>query len=151
MRGERGFSYVLMMFLVGVVALVSVRALENTSTAERRAKEAQLLLVGQAYRNAIRDYYEGSPGTAKVYPPDLDSLLLDARTTRLRRPLRKLFRDPMTDKPAWGLVRTEHGEVMGVFSLSAAEPFKQDGFSEEQASFANAKHYRDWHFVYEPK
>lgn len=151
MRRERGFSYVLVMFLVAAVAIISVRALENTMTAERRAKEAQLLLVGQAYRNAIRDYYEGSPGTGKMYPKDLESLLLDPRTTRLRRPLRKLYRDPITGKAEWGVVRSKTGEVMGVFSLSALAPIKRDGFPSELAGFANARQYRDWRFVYEPE
>lgn len=149
-RRQDGFSYVVAMFMVAVVAIVSVRALENSMTRERRAKEAELLIVGQAYRDAIRSYYENSPGTAKTYPANLEALLLDTRTTRMRRPLRKLFRDPISASQAWGLVRSESGGVMGVYSLSNLKPMKIDGFPNELSSFKNAKRYKDWQFVYPP-
>ena len=151
LRRQQGFSYPVAMFLVALLALVSVRALENSLTAERRSKEAELLSVGSAYRNAIQNYYENSPGTAKTYPPDLEALLLDRRANRLRRPLRKLYRDPITGSPDWGIVRTESGAVKGVYSLSTRKPFKSDGFAPELSGFFNAKQYRQWLFVYEPR
>ncbi|HTD05250.1 type II secretion system protein [Undibacterium sp.] len=150
MRKEGGFSYLIAMFLVAVLAIISVRALENSLTAERRDKEAQLLMVGKAYRDAIRDYYEGTPGTAKAYPAELELLLLDTRPTRLVRRLRKLYRDPVTGSAEWGIVRSESGGVMGVFSLSTQKPYKSDGFPIELMSFTNAKRYQDWRFVYQP-
>lgn len=150
MRPQRGFSYPIAMFLVAVVAIISVRALENTMTAERREKEQDLLVAGQAYRNAIKNYYDNSPGTSKAYPPDLQALLLDARATRLRRPLRKLYRDPITASTEWGIVRTESGTIKGVYSLSTLKPFKSDGFPVELKSFNNARQYKQWQFVYEP-
>lgn len=151
MQRQRGFSYPIAMFLVAILAVVSARALEVTLTAERRDKEAELLAVGQAYRNAIRSYYDNSPGTAKVYPPDLPALLQDARTTRLRRHLRKLYRDPITASADWGMVLTPEGAVKGVYSLSNLRPFKSGGFPVELSAFAGAGHYREWQFVYEPK
>lgn len=150
MHGQRGFSYPIAMFLVALVAIVSVRALENSMTAERREKEHDLLAVGQAYREAIRTYYDNSPGTSKSYPPDLQALLLDARATRLRRPLRKLYRDPITASTEWGVVRTDNGAVKGVYSLSSLKPFKTDGFPAELKSFQGARQYKQWQFVYEP-
>lgn len=150
MRRQRGFSYPIAIFLVALVAIISVRALENTMTAERREKERDLMAVGQAYRDAIRTYYDNSPGTSKTYPPDLQALLLDARATRLRRPLRKLYRDPITASTEWGIVRTDNGAIKGVYSLSALKPFKTDGFPEELKSFRNARQYKQWQFVYEP-
>lgn len=150
MRLQRGFSYPIALFLVAVVTIVSVRALENTMTAERREKEQDLLVIGQAYRNAIKTYYDNSPGTSKTYPPDLQALLLDARATRLRRPLRKLYRDPVTTSTEWGIVHTESGAIKGVYSLSTLKPFKSDGFPDELKSFINARQYKQWQFVYEP-
>jgi type II secretory pathway pseudopilin PulG len=151
LRQQQGFSYLIALFLVAVLALVSVRALENTMTAERREKERDLLMVGQAYRDAIRSYYNNSPGTAKTFPPELAALLLDERTTRLRRPLRKLYRDPITGKDDWGVVRTDDGKVKGVYSLSTLKPYKSDGFPVELSSFVNARQYRQWLFVFEPQ
>lgn len=150
MRHQQGFSYVIAMFLVAIVALISVRALENTLSAERREKEAELLRVGQAYRNAVRTYYENSLGTAKIYPPDMAALLLDDRTTRRRRHLRKEYRDPVTGSDEWGIVKTDGGAIKGVYSLSRGKPFKTGGFPPELHSFTNAKQYRQWLFVYEP-
>lgn len=149
-RRQRGFSYPIALFLVAVVAITSVRALENSMTAERREKERDLLATGQAYRDAIRTYYDNSPGTSKTYPPDLQALLLDVRATRLRRPLRKLYRDPITAGTEWGIVRTDSGAVKGVYSLSALKPFKTDGFAAELKSFQGAREYKQWQFVYEP-
>lgn len=149
MRRQTGFSYVMVMFMVAVLSIVSVRALETTLTRERRDKEAQLLEVGTAYMNAIRQYYAEAPGTAKSYPMQLKDLLYDGRLTRPTRPLRKLFRDPVTGSGEWGLVRSEAGAIMGVYSLSNAKPFKRAGFGPELQSFNGAQHYSDWKFVYQ--
>ncbi|MCG2583858.1 type II secretion system protein [Massilia sp. TS11] len=148
---ERGFSYVVMMFVVAIAGLVAARAVENSLTNERREKEADLLYVGQAYRNAIASYYENSPGTFKQYPAELSDLLLDSRTSTMRRHLRKLFRDPITGDSKWGVLRDEDGRVVGVFSLSEREPVKQGGFAPELASFTGMKRYMDWKFVYQPQ
>lgn len=147
---ERGFSYVVVMFLVAILSIVSVRALETTLTAERRDKEAELLWRGLAYRDAIRDYYVNAPGTAQTYPQQLSDLLYDGRFTVPRRPLRRLYRDPMTEDGQWELVHNEAGRVIGVRSRSTLKPLKQDGFSADLASFAGAAHYSDWQFVYQP-
>lgn len=151
MRREGGFSYVIVMFLVAVLSIISVRALETTLTRERRDKEAQLLEVGTAYMNAIRLYYEGAPGSAKGYPEELKELLKDNRLTRPTRPLRKLYRDPITGSTQWGLVLDANKHVTGVYSLSNARPFKQDGFPDELAAFKEAQRYSDWKFVYQPQ
>jgi type II secretory pathway pseudopilin PulG len=150
MRREQGFSYLIAMFLVATLAVLSVRAIEDTLTGERRAREAELLSVGQAYRNAIRAYYERTPGTVKRYPRDLQALLEDQRTTIMARPLRRAYRDPITASSTWGLVMAPDGGVMGVYSLSTREPIKLGGFSAELSGFANAKSYQDWKFVYRP-
>ncbi|MET0264254.1 MAG: type II secretion system protein [Duganella sp.] len=140
-----------MMFLVAVLSIISVRALDNTLTRERRDKEAQLLDVGQAYLQAIQRYYEGAPGSVQSYPLKLEDLLLDVRLTRPTRPLRKLYRDPITGSSEWGLVLEENGGIKGVYSLSNARPFKQDGFREQLQSFTGAARYSDWKFVYQPQ
>lgn len=150
-RRERGFNYVITMFVVALVATAALHGIENTLTKAKREKEAQLMWVGRAYRDAIRSYYENSPGTAKTYPPDLNTLLLDTRATRIFRPLRRLYRDPITNGEEWGVIYHESGGVMGVFSLSKNVPFKIDGFDVNEETFKNAKHYSDWRFEYQPK
>lgn len=138
------------MFLVAVLSIVSVRALESTLTAERRDKEAQLLFVGQAYAAAIAAYYNGSQGTEKRWPKKPDDLLLDDRSNRISRPLRKLYRDPITGSKVWGYVYDD-GNLIGVYSLSTQKPLKRDQFPPQQASFRNAASYQNWKFVYVPQ
>lgn len=147
---QRGFSYVIAMFLVAVLSVIALQATQITVTKERRQQEARLIEVGTAYQRAIRSYVENSPGTIKTYPPTLAALLVDDRTGTLRRHLRKLYRDPITGEP-FGLIRTESGEIQGVFSTSNRSPIKQNGFPEELTALAKAKRYSDWHFLYVEK
>ncbi|WP_373989870.1 type II secretion system protein [Duganella sp. BuS-21] len=153
MHRQYGFSYVIVMFLVAMVSIISVRAMENTQMTLRREKEAELMMVGLAYRNAIRSYYENSPGTAKTYPQKMEGLgrLINdtGRTTRPQRHLRQLWRDPITGSKDWGLVYSGD-DLIGVYSLSNQEPIKKDGFPPELASFKDAKAYSGWQFVYQP-
>lgn len=149
MRDEAGFTYVTVLFFVAFSAIIATRAMENGAVQERRSREQQLLDVGTEYRNAIRDYYINSPGTLKSYPESLEALLNDGRTSRLRRHLRKVYRDPLTGNAQWGLVRDDAGGVMGVYSLAPQAPLRRAGFAPEFASFVLAKTYQDWKFVYE--
>lgn len=152
MNQQRGYSYLVVMFLVAVLSLVSVRALRNTLTDERRSKEAELLSTGLAYRNAIKAYYENAPGTGKIYPDSLDALLEDRRGTVIRKHLRKPFRDPVTGSKEWGLIYldAEHTQIIGVYSQSAQRPIKRDGFPDGLETFIDAASYREWKFVFEP-
>lgn len=149
-RRQRGFTYVIAMFMVAVFALVSLRAMEVTITREKREKEAQLLAAGLAYQHAIRSYYENSPGTVKVFPPTLEALLDDSRTSILRRHLRKLYRDPMTGEAKWGLIEAPDGGVMGVYSQSTRLPVKVAAFPAEVQVVKAPTRYQDWRFIYLP-
>jgi type II secretory pathway pseudopilin PulG len=149
MRAQGGFSYVVVMFLVAVSSVAAVRALENTLLAERRAKETELLWRGMAYYRAIQQYYHNAPGSALSHPDELAILLLDTRLARPTRPLRKLYRDPMTESD-WAVMRDASGAVIGVYSTSQVKPIKQAAFPEELKHFKNAQHYSDWKFFYKP-
>jgi type II secretory pathway pseudopilin PulG len=150
MRRQDGFSYVIVMFLVAVLSITAVRALENTLTMERRDKEAEVLWRGMAYREAIRIYYESSPGTGKSYPQELKDLLYDARLVRPTRPLRRMYSDPLSGED-WGVVRNDEGRITGVYPNSNDKPLKRAGFPNELAVFATAQHYSDWKFIYQPR
>lgn len=150
MRGQAGFSYVLVMFAVALFAIMAVRLLDVAATREQRAREAELLYIGNAYRAAIGVFYENTPGTVKRYPEKLSDLLQDPRTVTMQRPLRKLYRDPMTNAATWGLVLGPDERITGVYSLSDRQPLKTGGFAPVLAGFARATAYRDWRFVYVP-
>ncbi len=148
--GEDGFTYVAALFLVAMLTYLSMRAVQDWHMAELRDKELQLLFVGEQYRHAIQTYYELSPGSVKKYPADLADLLIDKRATRLIRPIRQLFADPMSSNGQWGVVTAPTGGIMGVYSLSTDTPIKQDGFVSEESAFVGARHYSEWQFIYIP-
>jgi len=150
-RHQNGFTYVIVMFAVAIASIMALRATESALTNERRAREDDLIEVGTAFRNAIRDYYEGTPGTFKEYPTTLKDMLDDVRTSTRHRELRRLYPDPITGQYSWGLVYAEDAKhIIGVYSLSTKSPLKVGGFSTMFANFAGAKTYRDWQFKYVP-
>jgi hypothetical protein len=97
-----------------------------------------LLFVGGQFRTAIRSYYEAGPVAGK-FPPSLDDLLLDRRVPTPLRHLRRIFTDPVTGKPEWGLIFAPQGGVMGIYSLSEREPMKRDNFDAEDADLLQAQ------------
>ncbi|MFT3848705.1 MAG: hypothetical protein QM739_08480 [Propionivibrio sp.] len=107
-----------------------------------------MLFIGNQFRQAIRLYYEHSPGTVKRYPMSLNDLLLDNRYLGVERRLRRIYRDPMTGKAQWGLVKAPDGGIMGVHSLSSKRAIKAAGFSLQDAELEGKGEYKDWRFVY---
>jgi len=114
-------------------------------TVSARAKETELLWVGDHYRRAIERYYQSGPAQ---YPRRLEDLLEDPRKQELARYLRKLYPDPMSGSDRWGIVKAPDGGIMGVYSLSADEPLRKAGFPDADTEFKDARTYRDWRFVY---
>lgn len=149
-RDQKGFTYLALLIAVAVGGAVLAAVGELTSHAQQRDKEAELLFVGQQYREAIRAYYERSPGGAKRYPKKLEELLADNRYPTAQRYLRRPYPDPMTGKAEWGQVEAPDGGIMGVYSLSEAPPIKTGGFSKRDESFTDAARYAEWKFFYSP-
>lgn len=171
---QKGFTYVIAMFLVAVLSVASMAALERAITNDRRDKEAQLLYVGLAYRAAIMNYYVAN----KAYPTDvgcfantaaqcLKILLEDTNTSTLTRYLRRPYFDPMTGGDFQ--IVTEGSNIIGVASTSTQRPIKTGAFplslvSAQQAAqqlnhpcdllathnFLCAQTYQEWKFIYTP-
>jgi type II secretory pathway pseudopilin PulG len=149
-KKQQGFTYLALLIAVAVSGAVLASVGELASHAQQREKEAELLFVGQEFRQAIAGYYERSPGGAKRYPQKLDDLLEDKRYPTPQRYLRRVYPDPITGKAEWGLVDAPGGGIMGVYSLSEAQPVRSGGFSMADESFADAARYADWRFFYSP-
>lgn len=145
-----GFTYVALLVLVAIMSVGVLAASQVWSQARQRDREQELLFAGHQYRDAIGSYYEKSPGGARVFPERLEDLLEDKRFASKERWLRKLYPDPMTGKPDWGLIKTEDGRIKGVHSLSQKEPVKRKGFAAQDA-FEGAASYAQWQFLYEPR
>jgi type II secretory pathway pseudopilin PulG len=149
-RSERGFTYLAAMFAVAAVGLLLAATSEVWSQSRQREKEAELLFVGEQFRNAIALYYQRTPGALKRYPETLEALLEDRRYLSVQRYLRKIHIDPATGKREWGTVAAPGGGIMGVHSLSDRRPIKSSNFRTSDQAFAGAQRYLDWKFTYEP-
>lgn len=148
---QLGFTYLGVLFAVFLMSVGMAGAAQVWHTAQKREKERELLFVGHQFRLAIANYYNKSPGAAKVYPKELSDLLLDKRSIVLQRHLRKLYPDPMTNSKEWGLVKTPDERIMGIYSLSEAQPIKTANFAEADAEFEDKEKYSEWKFVYLPQ
>jgi len=147
---ERGS--VLLMLLIAVTLMGLAAGIAGTSwrTISQRAKEADLLWKGNQIRQAIGQYYEGASQSTtgpKKLPTELSALLRDPRYLEHRQYLRQLYVDPMTGGE-WQLIKDQSGGIVGVKSRSLKKPFKQDGFAEENKSFAGTSAYSEWHFIH---
>lgn len=139
----------LLMFLVAFMGILLTVAGGVWYTDAQRDKEAQLLFVGAEYQRALASYLAAAPPGMGAYPERLEQLLLDERQPVPLRHLRRLYRDPLTDSPEWGLLK-EGGRIVGVFSLGKGVPVKQADFPAWAAGFGNAGSYAAWKFVARP-
>ena len=76
----------------------------------------------------------------------MQDLIEDRRYITIERHLRKIYVDPITGRPDWGLIKDANGAIVGVYSQSREAPIKRDNFQETFAAFAQARHYSDWKF-----
>jgi type II secretory pathway pseudopilin PulG len=149
-RAEAGLTYLALLFAIALLGATLAATATVYSHAVRRANEAQLIWIGNEFRDAIALYYLRSPGTVRRYPASLEDLIQDQRYLSLQRYLRRIYRDPMTGSTQWGLVMAPEGGVMGVYSLSELVPIKREKFDEGLIHFTNARSYRDWTFIFTP-
>lgn len=144
---QSGVTYLAVLLLVALMGAMLAAAGVLWHTAQVREKERELLFIGNEYRRAIQLYYN-SPGGVRQFPSELAHLVRDPRQSAVKRYLRKLYRDPMTGKPEWGLEKNPDGSIAGVYSLSNEAPFKTANFSKGDTDFEGKAKYSDWKFVY---
>lgn len=145
---ERGFAYIGVLVLTAVIGIGLMQASLVWSKQRQRERETELLFVGSQIRLAIERYYRAPPGSQ--YPRSLDALVEDKRSPNIQHHLRRLYADPMTGKPDWGIVKAPDGGIMGVYSQAPGKPLKQGGFALADEAFSGKNSYRDWVFIYRP-
>src|SRR5512132_4179287 len=144
-RGQHGFTYLGVLFLLVLLGLGLAGTGEAWSVASRRLREKELLWVGNQYARAIRSYYLQSPG-ARQFPSQLEDLVEDRRFPEPRRHLRQLYADPIS-RERFDIVLSEDGRIGGVRSHSDETPMKQDNFPPKFRDFKGSTHYADWLFI----
>jgi type II secretory pathway pseudopilin PulG len=147
-----GFTYLALLIVVAITAGALAAAGGVWSHSAQRENERELLFVGEQFRQAISAYYWKTPGGAHQYPKSLEALLEDQRWPTTQRWLRKLYRDPITNSSEWGVIEAPGNQgIMGVYSKSEDVPIKSAGFPARLESFAEARSYADWKFVFVPE
>ena len=144
-----GVALLALLVIVAVIGATLAAVGTIWHTEQRRVKEAELLFIGLQVKNAIRQYYQNSPG-AKAYPRNLEALLKDERIPGTKRYLRRPYRDPLTDSGQWGLITAPDGGIMGIYSLAPGRPLKEANFPVQLGFVGGYTRYADWQFVYLP-
>ncbi|MDB5887744.1 MAG: hypothetical protein JWM03_616 [Rhodocyclales bacterium] len=146
---HNGFSYIGLLIVVAVMAVMAAGLVQAGAVIQRRHAEEELIDVGMEFKNAVRSYFEATPsGTPALAPRRLEDLLRDPRFPNVKRHLRKIYDDPLTGKPDWGLVHSAEGGIIGVYSKAQGIPIRQDNFPDEVFYFKDRKSYCSWPFVY---
>lgn len=146
---QSGFTYLFVLMMIALIGMGLAAAGTLWSTEAQREREADLLFIGNQYRQAIRSYYELDLAQPRL-PQSIDELLEDNRRPNTVRHLRRAYRDPFTGGEL-ALIRSPDTKgIVGVYSKSTGHPFKTTGFSSDYGSFAKAASYADWRFVFIP-
>ena len=145
---QQGFTYLGLIIFVFIIGLVGAATLKVEALLRRAQLEKELLETGAQFSAALNSYAQATPRGQPRAPLTLEELLRDKRFPNPRRHLRKIFIDPVTGKPEWGLVRAgEAGPILGVHSLSQAVPLKQANFDARFPGFENREHLSEWKFM----
>jgi type II secretory pathway pseudopilin PulG len=137
-RRQAGFTYLMLLWWVALSGLMLAAMAQSWALDARRAREAELIWRGEQFRAAIEAYASVpvAQGQSRL-PLRLEDLLEDRRSGQLQRHLKRIWRDPLTGRAEWGLVREGVG-VVGVHSLSRAAPVNAP---------QGVVRYEQWHFV----
>jgi type II secretory pathway pseudopilin PulG len=146
---QRGFTYVGLLLAVALVGVLLAGLGTLWSMESRRAKEDELLFIGEQFHTAITAYFENTPtGQRSRFPPQLADLLDDKRWPVRRRHLRDIYPDPLTGTRDWVIIKAPDGGVLGVYSPAAGTPLRRAHFTKAFKSFEEAGSYADWRFAY---
>lgn len=144
---QQGFTYLAMLVAVGVTGVWLAATAQYWHLQVQREREQELILVGHDLRQALMQYAASTQGNGRRLPQRLEDLLLDDRFAQKRRHLRRIPVDPITGSTDWGLVRSGDGGILGVHSLSEAEPLKKAGFDLADLAFTGRSAYNQWVFM----
>ena len=143
---QGGMIYVALLLGVALIGGLSAVSLKVAQTIQLRGAEAELLAIGLEFRSALQSYADATPNGLPNTPDSLSELLRDARSPGIQRHLRRIYHDPLTGKPEWGIVRGPDRRIAGIHSLSQGEALKRENFPAELAYLSGAKGYQDWVF-----
>ncbi len=150
---QSGFTIVAVLAALFISALAANKVMVSVSQQDMRERETHLMQVGTLFRQAIKDYYEMSPGAEKQWPKTLNDLTYDTRFVDVRRHIREVYADPITRSEDWGLITVENGGrtgITGVYSKSTEQPLNTAAASFSGFEMPNVTQYSERKFEYVP-
>jgi type II secretory pathway pseudopilin PulG len=132
---QYGFTMLAVLAAMFLSALAANTVMQSVSQQDQREREAQLIQIGQMYRQAIKDYYEMSPGAEKQWPKTLEDLTHDVRFVDLRRHLRET---------------NGRTGISGVYSKSTDQPLNTARLSLSGFEMPSITQYAERRFEYIP-
>ncbi len=146
LASSRGFTYSAALVAVMIMGIMLGVAGQSWQTVMKREREEELLFRGLQYKYAFDLWYKPRPGQPPPHPiRDLKDLLKNPYSLTTARYLRRLYKDPVTDKE-WEPIRDPVRGIIGVRSSSDDEPLKKGNFPEEIKEFEGKTKYSDWRF-----
>jgi type II secretory pathway pseudopilin PulG len=148
-RAAGGFTYVGLIILVAIIALVAAATIRVGAALQRAQAERDLLHIGEQFSDALKSYAAATPAGQPQQPPTLKDLLKDPRFPGIRRHLRKIFIDPVTGRAEWGVIYlADNKGVLGIHSLSPARPVKVGNFPARFLAFDGKEKISEWVFTW---
>lgn len=145
-HAEGGYTYLVVLFLVAGLGLFAAQAGVVWQVATQREREAELLAIGSEMARALARYRDQTPVGQPPWPGRLEQLVEDKRFPTTRRHLRRVYRDPLTGRAEWGVVR-EGEAIVGVHSLSKLAPIRRHELPPALDEAAKgAASYTEWIF-----
>jgi type II secretory pathway pseudopilin PulG len=138
--------YLALLLGIALIGGLSAVSLKVAQTIQLRGAEAELLAIGLEFRSALQSYADATPNGLPNTPESLSDLLRDARSPGVQRHLRRIYHDPLTGKPEWGIVRGPDRRIAGIHSLSQGEALKRENFPAELAYLSGTREHKDWVF-----
>ena len=143
---QSGMIYIVLLLAVALIGGASAVSLHVAHTTQARSNEEALIAIGLEFRRALQRYAEATPMGFPTSPESLQELLRDPRSPGMRRHLRRIYPDPMTGKPSWGLLRGPDQRIVGIHSLSDTTTYKRENFPVELESLRGLERHREWVF-----
>ena len=150
-QGQGGFTYIGLLIIVAIISLGATASLGSGVVIQQRLAEAELLAIGLEFRQALQSYSDATPLGQAPAPRELAELLRDPRYPGVRRHLRRIYPDPLTGTPEWGIVRFPDGRIAGIHSLKKSPTIRRTGFPTGLEGFAQAERYDEWVFALMPE
>ncbi len=112
---QRGFTYLLLLWLLAVAGAGLAVTGERWTTAAQRERERELMFRGAQIRAAIESYAQAGPDGSAL-PADFAALLADHRGSGAHAHLRRHYADPFTGRADWIELRDSGSGLLGVRS-----------------------------------